>query len=331
MFTKAGAKFLMERNRNARPTECTILAHCQTHVFEFPRAHISTAHPLRPAIIVEQQGARATVVSDLTDYFQNHTPFQHFKKCGVLRSRVDEAISESKRNTIPDWFPLFVIIEQETPCKTQLEKGTCYIVDQGEYVGGTKGEDATIAVRVSDGPWPELDENDAWFVNFVLATIKIIQGEIKAIREIVGSSCFIDDHHRAVYPLPISWSANLSSPSPVTEIELADKICEVRKLARAIESEHSKNKKHVDALVDSLRLENIETNYYRCAWYLSLYQTMWNFPKISRNGLRKDHGEYRNLIAHPKPDTKITKMDMDKFGRLQSDAIAHFKKYFLDT
>ena len=331
MFTKAGAKFLMERNRNARPTECTILAHCQTRVFEFPRAHISTAHPLRPAIIVERQGARATVVSDLMDYFQNHTPFPHFRKCGMLRSEVDEAISESKKNTIPDWFPLFVIIEQETPCKIQLEKGTCYIVDQGEYFGGTKGEDATITFRVSDGPWPELDENDTWFVNFVLATIKIIQGEIEAIREIVGSSCFIDNLDRAVYALPISISANLSSSSPLTEIKLADKLCELRKLAGAIEHEHGKNEKRVDALVDSLRLESIETNHYRCAWYLSLYQTMWNFPTIKRNDLREAHGEYRNLIAHPKPDTKITKMDMDKFGRLQSDAIALFKKYFLDT
>lgn len=331
MFTKAFFKHLMERNQNARPTECTILAHCQTRVFEFPRAHISTAHPLRPAIIVERQGARATVVSDVTDYFQNHTPFGHFRKCGVLRSRIDEAISESKTNATPDWFPLFVIIEQETPCETQLETGTCCIVDQGEYFGGTKGEDAVIAFRVIGGAWPELDENDTWFVNFVLATIKIIQGEIGAIREIVGSSCFIDDQHRAVYPWTISGSANLSSSSRLTEIKLTDKLCELRKLAHAIEREHSKNKKCVDALVDALRLEIIETNHYRCAWYLSLYQTLWDFPTINRNDLRKTHGEYRNLIAHPKPDTKITKMDMNKFGQLQSDGIAFFKKYFLDT
>ena len=188
MFTKAGAKFLMERNPDACLTECMIHAHCQTRVFDLPEMHISTGHPIRPTTIFEKRGACATIVSDLRDYFQYHTPFRHFNRCGVLRSKIDEAISKSAKISAPDWVSLFVVIEQETPCKVRLGEGTCYIVDQGKYFGGCEGEDTIIAIRVVDAPWPELEDNATSFVNFLLATVKIVQGNTEVIREIAGSS-----------------------------------------------------------------------------------------------------------------------------------------------
>ena len=329
MFTKAGAKFLMERNRDVRLTECTIRAHCQTRVFELPKTHISKADSIRPATIVERQNARATIVSNLTDYFRNHTLFQHFSNCGVLRSRVDEAISNYTTNSTSDRFPLFVVIEQQQPCEARLEKDTCYIVDQGKYFGGDEGEDAIMAIRVSDAPWPELDENDTRFVNFVLATVKIVQSETEVIREIVGSSCFVDDLDRAVYALPITLKGNLISSSPMTEVELDDKLCELRKLARALDYENRKNRDSIEVLCDALRLESIETDHYRCAWYLSLLEaTKAMLSGKEKHNFYQRHRDYRKSIGHPKPNTK---MDMDQFIRLQSDAISTLKKHFLDT
>lgn len=329
MITKAFAKRLMECNENVRPTECTILAHCQTRVFEFPKTHISTAHPLRPATIIKRQGAHATVVSDLTDYFENRTPFQNYKNCRELRSKVEEAIVENTANSMPDRFPLFVVIERETQCKTQLETGTCYIVDQGFLAGGLKGRDGVVAFKAIDAPWPELDENDTGFANLVLATIKILQGEINVIREIVGSSCFLDDLHRSVHPIILSFGGNLSMSSPITEMELTNKLRELRKLAGAFEREQRKNREGIEVLVDALRLESIETNHYRCAWYLSLFEaTKAILSGNARHKFYQRHCNYRKLIGHPKPNTK---MDMDQFNEMQSDAIDQLKKIFLDT
>lgn len=327
MITKAFAKRLMEPNRDVRPTECTILAHCQTRVFELPRTHISTARPVRPATIVERPDACATVVSDLKDYFQNHSPFQHFRNSGVLRFKVDEVISKYTANSTSDWFPLFVVIEQETPCEARLEKDTCYVVDQ-EHVGGYKCEDAIIAFRVDDAPWPKLDENDTRFVNFVLATVKIVQGETEAIRETIRSSCFIDDLGRAVHSTPISFYANLSSSSPITEAELADKLCELQKLARAFEYKHSKDPRLIEELCDALHLEDIENNHYRRSWYLSLFEaTKAILPGHEEQQFHQRHRRYRKSIGHPKPNTK---MDMNQFRKLQSDAFSTLKKHFLD-
>ena len=128
MTTRSFVQHLMELQPNVRSTECTILAHCQTRVFDFPKIHLSAAHPFRPATIVESSSARATIASDLQDYFRHHTPFRHFRICHSLRSKIDEALSKHAINFGSDRFQLFVIVEQETPCNTKLEDGTCYIV-----------------------------------------------------------------------------------------------------------------------------------------------------------------------------------------------------------
>ena len=328
MFMKAFVELLMERIQDARPTECTILTYCQTHVFEIPKMHITTASPVRPTTIIERPDARATVVSDLKGYFRNHTPFQHFNNSDVLRFKVDEAIYKYTTNSKSDWFRLFVVIEQETPCKTRLAKGTCYIVDQ-EYVGGYKGKEAVIAHRVGDAPWPKLDEKDSRFVNFVLATVKIVQGETEVIREVIGTSCFFDDQCRAVDSTSMSLNANLSSSSPTTEAELADKFCELQKLAHALECKHCEAPKLIEGICDALRSEDIKDDHYHCVRYLLLYEA--TLAMLSGNefqNFRKRHRAYRNSIAHPKPNMKI---DTEQLRKLQSDVFSTIKKHFLDT
>ena len=115
MPTKAFAKAMMEHRPDARPTDCVILAHCRTRVFKFPNAHLVAEHPPEPAAIMEKPGAKATVVSDLLDYFQNLTPFRHYRICCSLRSKIDSVLAQRAKNARPDHFPLFLVIEQGNP------------------------------------------------------------------------------------------------------------------------------------------------------------------------------------------------------------------------
>lgn len=328
MVTTAGAKLLFEGGLDARPTECVIRAHCQTRVFKLPNKHISAAHPLRPAILVEQPNARATFVSDLADYFRNRTPFQHFSNSGVLRFKVSEAISKYSAGSTTDWVPLFVVIEQEIPCEERLATGTCYIVDQ-QYVGGYGGKESIIAFKVDDGPWPKLGKKDSRFANLVVATIKIVWGEKELTREIIDSSCFLDKLNRAVHATSMSFHGNLISSSPITGAELADKLCELRKLFLALRNWHGKNREHIDVLCDALRLESIETDQGRRAWYLSLFEAASEvLPGERRDRIRRCHSDCRNSIAHLKPNTKV---DMEQFRQLQSDVIFQLRELILSA
>ena len=266
-------------------------------------------------------------MSDLPDYFLHYTPFRHFRICCSLRSKIDDVLSKRAKNSRPDRFPLFVVVEQETPCETPLEDGTSYIVDQGWITGGREGEDAIMAWKVDDAAWPDVDENDAGFVNIVLAAVKIVQDETEVTREVAESSCFYDDSDRAVYSMSMTVNANLSVSSPSTEGDFQDKLCALRTLVDAFDLECGNDRGRIDTLVDALRLEKIETDHYRRAWYLSLFEA--TKAMLSGHDLQQfnqRHRTYRRAIGHPKPDTK---MDMNEFRRLQHDAIAQLRAIFL--
>lgn len=329
MTTKAFAKAMMEHRPDARLTDCTILAHCRTRVFEFPETFLVAPQPLQPAAIMERPGAKATVVSNLLDYFQHHTPFRHFRICCALRSKIAGALSKRAKNARADRFPLFLVIEQETPCRTPLEDGPSYIVDQSMITGGREGENAIMAWKVGDAPWPDIDENDTGFINTALAAVKIVQGATEVIREEVESSCFCDEHDRAVYPMSMEVNANLSKSSPSTASDLHDTLEALRRLSSALDLARAENPERIDALVDALRLEKIETEHYRCAWYLSLFEaTKALLSGSAEQQFNQRHRAYRKTIGHPKPDTK---MDMDEFQSLQRDAIAQLRAIFLPT
>ena len=328
MTTKAFVRSMMELQPRVRSAECVILAHCQTRIFAFPKAHLVSERPLRPAVLTERPGARATVVSDLPDYFRNHTPFRQFRICCSLRSKIDEVLSKRAKNSKPDRSALIVVIEQETPCRTPLDDGTSYIVDEGWVTGGREGNDAVMAWKVDDAPWPDVDETDAKLVKTVLAAVKIVQDETEVIREVAESSCFYDDRDRAVYPMSMTMRANLSVSSPSTEDELLDKLCALRRLIDAFDEERGKDGDRIDSLIDSLWLEKLETDHYRRAWYLSLFEAteaMLSGDRLQQ--FHQRHRAYRKTIGHPKPDTKV---DMNEFSKLQQDSMTQLRTIFLD-
>ena len=326
MITKAGVQAIMGANPKIRPTNCVIRGHCRTRVFEFPRVELTAEAPMGPSVIVERPDARATVVSDVLEYFREASPFRHYGICCSLRSKIDDALSRGAKNSSGGRFPMFVVVEQQQECEILLEEGICYVVDQEMITGGCAGQTALVAWRVEDAPWPQVVEEQG-FATTVLAAVKIVQDETEVIREVAEASCFYDANGRAVYPMTMTMSANLTVMSPLTPTELAGQIARVRKLVRAFDQSQRDGDTRIGDLVEALRLEKIDTDHYRRAWYLCLFEAIEAvLSSRHKQEFHQRHRGYRKTIGHPKPSTT---MAIDEFVRLQRDALAELRRLFL--
>ena len=68
---------------------------------------------------------------------------------------------------------LFVVMEEYRKIEpVPMSKGECLAIDQGAIRGGTSGNEAILALRSTDGAWPE-EGADISSENVVLAAIKI--------------------------------------------------------------------------------------------------------------------------------------------------------------
>ena len=282
---------------------------------------------MEPTVIVERRGARATIVSDLLGYFREDSPFPHYGICCSLRSQIDDAFSKRGLGSGTKRFPLFVVVEQETECETTLDDGTCYVVDQENVIGGRAGEEAFIAWQVDDAPWPEIVEDGLGFVTIVLAAVKIVQDETEVIREVAEASCFYDAGGRAVYPSTMSMNVKVSVVSPTSETAVAERIARMWTLIETFEAKQRDGDTRVRDLVEALRLERIDSDHYRRAWYLSLFEAIEAMlSKEHKHTFHQRHRSYRKSIGHPRPSTK---MDMDEFVGLQRDSLAELRRLFL--
>ena len=80
-------------------------------------------------------------------------------------------------------------------------------------------------------------------------------------------------------------------------------------------------------LVEALRLERIDTDHYRRAWYLSLFEAIEAVrPREHKQAFHHLQRGYRKSIGHPKPSIR---MDLDEFAGLQRDALAELRRMFL--
>ncbi len=323
MFTKAGIRAMMEANPKYRPTACVVRGHCRTRVFEFPKAVLTAERPMQPSVIVARPGAKATIVSDILEYFREASPFRHYRICCSLRWKISDAVSRRGKNSTA---PLFVVVEQEQECETALDDGICYIVDQEMITGGRAGRTALIAFHTDNGPWPRVAEEPK-LVTTVLAAVKIVQDETEVIREVAEASCFYDANGCAVYPMTATANANVTVDSPLTTTELADRIARVQTLVQAFEKKQRCGDTRFRDLVEALRLEKIDTDHYRRAWYLCLFEAIKAVLSDSpKQEFHQRHRGYRNSIGHPRPSTA---MDMDEFVRLQRDALTELRRIFL--
>ena len=267
-------------------------------------------------------------MSDLLGYFRDVTPFRHYRICCSLRSKIDDALSKRAKGARPGRFPLFVVVEQEQACDTTLEEGTCYVVDQEMITGGQPGEAALLAWKTDDAPWPEIDENKPGLVAAVLAAVKIVQDATEPVREVAESSCFYSADDQAVHWTSMTASANLAVIKPQTETETAERVARIRTLAETFDARQREGDTHIQDLVAALQLEKIDTDHYRRAWYLNLFEAIKAvLSKGHKHDFLQRHKGYRASIGHPRPSTM---MDMGQFEGLQQDALAELRRIFLN-
>ncbi len=329
-LTKTGVEAFFRGGLKIRSADCDVRGHCRTQVFEFPNAAVAPETVVPPSVLVERPDARATVVSDLEGYFRKDTPFRHYGACCSLRWRISEVLSKrADQDFSSGRRPLFVVVEQEQEFETPLQDGICIVVDQKMVTGGRAGETALVVWPKNDDQVPE----DQGLATTVLAAVKIVQNETAPIPEVAATSCFYDATGHAVYPLILTMSdgvtARIVSP-PWTSEEVEALGARVRTLAQTLDHQQAGDRRIRD-LVEALRLEKIDTDHYRRAWYLCLFETTKAvLSKLSNRHtqeFRHRHRGDRNPLAHPKPSTT---MDMGTFVKLQRDVLAELRRIFLN-
>ncbi|MCY3972055.1 MAG: hypothetical protein OXG74_19155 [Acidobacteria bacterium] len=322
-LTKTGVEAFFRGGLKIRSAACDVRGHCRTQVFEFPNVAVAPETVVPPGVLVERPDARATVVSDLEGYFRKDTPFRHYGACCSLRWRIREALSKrADQDFSSGRRPLFVVVEQEQEFETPLQDGICIVVDQKMVTGGRAGETALVVWPKNDDQVPE----DQGLATTVLAAVKIVQNETASIPEVAATSCFYDATGHAVYPLILTMSdaAGYIVSPPLTTEDVEDRTACVRTLVQALEAGGSR----IRDLVEALRLEKIDTDYYRRTWYLCLFQaTSAAFSGKRKHAFHTRHRGDRKGLAHPKPSTT---MDMNVFVKLQCDVLAELRSFFLD-
>ena len=336
MMYKAGAQRMMQFMPNVRQISCVIRGHYRTHVFEFPKAaYVGLIH-MPPAIIIDREDVRATLVSDFLQYFMRESSFQHYEVCCVLRAQVSRAIKTHSKNAGDKNLPLFLVVEQETQCETAMEDGTCFEIDEVHesgkemIVGGRVGERTIMACKVGDAPWPDVDEDRSIFVNRVLGAAQVVQSDANAVREIVSSSCFYDDNGLAVRSTRMNMSAGLAVLKRTTDADIYDKVQEMHKLVCIFEGANSSDveRECLDNLVESLRLNKIGTDESRRERYLAVFDAMMRVLGNDHNHtFYRKHKDRRHELAHPSSDTVL---DLKEFYGLRRDAMAEVRGLFLD-
>ena len=326
MNMKPKVRTMMREGRDVRRVNCSVRGHCRTNVYAFPKEGLFSERRFGPRVIVQNGRAKATVVTELKEYFEQHTPFRHYRICSSLRKKVDDAIAESAAGGAANYLAIFVAVEQESACDSPLEDGLC-LIDRKMSANG-RVQDGAISVWNANGvAWSELAASDTGFVNTVLAAVKAIQEETGTIREVAEASCFYEEAGRAVYPIEVTASARVEGMSFLRATELEEKVTRLATLVDSLEARHGKERDAVRILVDALRLEDIDSDDYRRGWYLSLFEaTRAVLAGDDRQRFNQRHRDYRKTIGHPKPGTR---MDMGEFDRLQCDALAEIRRVFL--
>ena len=326
MFTKTGVRIALESMPEAKARDCVIRGHCRTQMFAFPKGDLKAAKHMQPGVIFERSGEKATVVSDLRAYFEEESPFRHFAIDCSLSAGVDEVIAKRGKRVDADRFPLFLVLERETPCETIMDEGTCFVVDQGRVVGGQRGNEAIIACRAATAPWPKVDD-DSEFMNTVVAAVKIVQDVTEVIHEVAEVSCFYDENGQAVYPLSMLMSASGSVTSPLAEAEVESRVTRAHELVEGFVVRLRDDDERIANLVHALRLEQIDTDHYRRVWYLCLFEAIEAvLTGRNKHEFHQRHRTYRGTIGHSRA---YTMMDMGEFARLQRDALAELRRMFL--
>ena len=298
-------------------TVCTITHYCRTTVFEYPGCHLSTAAPVPPLMIADDEAFRAAVVSDLPAYFQQDV-FPHYVVDVSLRDGVDHVYRNVLIRSKSPNPPIFLVTEEyKTIPTTQFANGECFLIDEWRdgaalIVGGRKGKRALLAFKTINGAWPDFSR-DSHAVNTVLAAVKVEQNVTHHLNELCSRSCFVSDDKRAVYMTELTMSVSYGGvrvSSPVDADGLRGKVAGVRSIYDGLRQD-SLMTPQVAELIDAILLDKTQDDAHFRLWYLRLWQAVVDAKRIlGRPQLEDDANtiagnltavqlkEYRDRIAH---------------------------------
>ena len=302
-----------------RIAECTITGYCRTFVFKFPGSYLVAEEPVDHQVIYSRGGLKAAIVSDLPAYFEQESAESlHYSITVSLRASVrsiyEKAVEQSNRNwqshpEVSPEVPLFVVIEEyaEVP-PTVLNKGECFMIDEGHIKGGKEGERALVASRAIDGSWPDFHA-DMSVVNVVLAAVKMEQSVTSHIEELYNGSCFVSSEGQAVYIHP---SPTISaSPETISFLEPSDLRKKADRIEAMLQGMMSDSEPVAPELFDSILLDKTKDDGYLRLWYLRLWQALEDAKRhlgyrqldnldtvIAGQRTPKELKEYRHDIAH---------------------------------
>lgn len=316
--TTHGAK-LMTAPLGGTEVICTVEGYCQTFIFEFPGSRMTSEDSVTPQLIAESKNLKAVVVSDLPAYFlDGHSKFPHYAIDVSLRAGVKRTYDKETEHLKHPQRPMFVVIElYETVPMTTFDNGESFLINErrdGEELieGGREGERALLAIKVSDGVWPDFSPS-MQSVNTVLAALKIEQNITHYIDEHYSCSCYVSDDKRAVYTLRPEISIGYGGArvlSPIDATGLQTKVASIRSIYNGIRRD-SMTMPQAAELVDSILLDKTQDDNYFRLWYLRLWQAVMDSkkhlgePKLANRDdivagklTPKQLKEYRDDIAH---------------------------------
>ena len=176
---------------HARIYKCTIDRLCRTQIFEFCGAALDATDSPCPQIIYCTDRFRATIVDD-PQIFLNESQFSpHYAASYSLRKEIDDLRTKTHEADRHD-RRLFVVMEEHRAIEpTAMHRGECVLVDQTAMHGGQPGQEAILALRSSDGAWPD-ESIDRVSENIVLAAIKIAQNITYGTKALLDRMNFLE-------------------------------------------------------------------------------------------------------------------------------------------
>lgn len=294
-WTRAGMVTLFTCGGKGKVFKCTIDRFCRTRVFRLSDIALSSEVPRRAHVVYQTECFRASIVHDPRAFLSKSEFSPHYIKNCALRKGVEEALSNLGKLDNPDQAPLFVVMEEYkeiTP--TAMDRGECIVVDQAYLRGGTKGEDAILALHSSDGVWPD-ESADIISENIILAVIKAERDIPYDPEPLIDCVNFLESKGRIVYIQEAYTSGRLTVGRPKLSAKefqgkmnrISEGICRLRLNVRRYPV--------MSELVIALKLEGSKNNYL-CLWYLRLWEA------AKRAGARIGDAQFRNPGYGGDPD-----------------------------
>lgn len=281
-FTLAGVKDMYGLGWQGEEFPCTIVGHCRTRVFEFPRSFLREQVPGSPYhTIYDSPPILANIVSDLGRYFAEVIKNRHYAISPSLEYEVIETDKKIRSQRTDGTLPVFVVIQEYnelTPIR--MEKGECCISDEvlcspdkttTILQGGVEGRKFITAWDTTDGEWPDVPNNQHQ-VNMILASVRVEQAATGPIRKYLDQGCLVTDEGRFVAMMRPTASARGETVMGLDGKMCSDKAVRIRRAISRIE-EHLVIP-HVALLVNAMYRDDHKDDSYQRLLYLRLWQSL---------------------------------------------------------